>query len=144
MQKKKPLKKCFNFAPGPIFLSDTCLLCCLEGSRDRSLSHGHFAGLYYWLIAFKLSPLRAFLLSGDCLLGLERTRLALATQICCTLLLSHVACNLLSLCTNFIIKHSLWHWHYLIQKWKKLQKKRLIKSFFWSASYYMFLALLCL
>lgn len=74
-------------------MNDTCLLRCFEGSRNRTLSHGHFAGLYYWLIAFKLSPLRAFLLSGDCLVGLERARLAVATQLCCTPPLCHAACN---------------------------------------------------
>lgn len=95
------------------------MLCCLEGSRNRSLSHGHFAGLYYWLIAFELSPLRAFLLSGDCLLVLERTRLALATQLCCTLLLSHVACNVLSPClfsADLLTKQPLWDSRYLTQR----------------------------
>lgn len=75
---------------------DTCLPCCFQPSGTGSLSHGHFAGLYYWLIAFKLSPLSAPLPSGDCLVGRRGAPAAETTQLCCTPPLCHVACIALS------------------------------------------------
>lgn len=75
------------------------MLCCSQPSGTGSLSHGHFAGLYYWLIAFKLSPLRAPLPSGDCLVGRQgaaAAAAAAATQLCCAPPPCHVACIALS------------------------------------------------
>lgn len=84
ISQKKKHNKFSPFADLPADCGDTCLPCCFQPSGTGSLSHGHFAGLYYWLIAFKLSALTAPLPSGDCLVGRQGARAAATTQLCCT------------------------------------------------------------
>lgn len=114
---KKNNNKLSPFADLTADCCDTCLPCCFQPNGTGSLSHGHFAGLYYWLIAFKLSPLRAPLPSGDCLVGRQGAPAAATTQLCCMPPLCHVACIALSsgspAAADLHINHPGWRSKYL-------------------------------